>query len=123
MLLKLILAGLLVASTFGVQYASEGVVAIISLYAFLYYKLVLQTFCGLITVAPATEKEDLEDAFFSCSLNGLASYILIAHSDYPFVGYLALPYILLATFTFLFAFLKYKQIIDVTEVSEDDEDY
>lgn len=119
-MLKLLMALVLVASSFGYPNALELVVAYIGFYSIAFYYTTFRVFIGLLSTSANTE--NLIEPFTTILINSTALFILYQTGQYAFMFWFALPFVVITILTFIFSYLLANGHIDIVTVEPEEDD-
>lgn len=117
MYFKLTAAALLLAASYSVPHAIEGVAFYLCFFAFAFYYTVWKVFVGLVDTRINTE--DLQSPLLSIIVNS-SCIALLWTTEYQLIGVIAIPFTLVTICTYVFTTLVAYDLITIVEVDPND---
>lgn len=121
MIIKLLMAGLLVATSFHVEYTLETLVIIMLFFSLIYYKMAFGLSTGLFSAALLTEWDDIRDSFVSVLIH-FGAFVVIFFSEYQLYSIFLLPWLILSATSLVFAYLVHIEFLEIQERNDEDDE-
>lgn len=121
--MKYIVIAAVFATTYGYPYGAEILAGFVSLFGLVYYGLAFRLAAGLnrSNLIPG-DRDRMQSTTLSVLANLTAVVTLIVQTQYAFIGYIALPWIVLSMSTLGLAWLMYFKFVELNDIEPEDND-